>query len=94
MNKCHVNFTKEKNILIEINNSSFMTSRIGSEGTCIKIAKLCKKFNTRIIVNSDAHFCYSIGDFTIAEAMLTEIGMPEELILNLNNEKLMDFITK
>jgi len=85
---------KEKNILIEINNSSFITSRIGSEGTCIKIAKLCKKFKTKIIVNSDAHFCYSIGDFTIAEVMLTEIGMPEELILNLDKEKLMDFITK
>ena len=85
---------KEKNILIEINNSSFTTSRRGSEETCTKIAKLCKKFETRIIVNSDAHFCYSIGDFSLAEKMLTEIGMPVELIINTNKEKLMEFLTR
>ena len=85
---------KEKNILIEINNSSFITSRIGSEETCIKIAKLCKEFKTRIIVNSDAHFCYSIGDFSVAEKMLKEIGMPEDLIINTNKEKLLDFFKK
>ncbi|MBC8059158.1 MAG: phosphatase [Clostridiaceae bacterium] len=82
---------KDKNILIEINNSSFTKSRIGSEETCIKIAKLCKKFQTRIIVNSDAHFCYSIGDFSVAEKMLMEIGMPEELIINTNKERLLNF---
>lgn len=82
---------KDKNILIEINNSSFTKSRIGSEETCIKIAKLCKEFGARIIVNSDAHFCYSIGDFAVAEKMLTEIGMPEELIINTNKERLMNF---
>lgn len=85
---------KEKNILIEINNSSFITSRIGSEGTCIKIAKLCKEFGTRIIVNSDAHFCYAIGNFSVAEKMLTEIDMPEELIINTDKEKMMDFLTR
>jgi len=83
---------KDKNILIEINNSSFIKSRLGSEETCIKIAKLCKEFQTKIIVNSDSHFCYSIGDFTVAEKILTEIGMPEELIINTDKEKLMDFI--
>lgn len=85
---------KEKNILIELNNSSFVTSRIGSEENCTKIVKLCKEFGVKIIVNSDAHFCYSIGNFSVAEKILKEIHMPEELIINTNVETLIDFLRK
>jgi putative hydrolase len=83
---------KEKNILIEINNSSFISSRIGSEKVCTKIAKLCKELGVRIIINSDAHFCYSIGEFSAAEKMLKEIDFPESLIINTNKDNLMDFL--
>lgn len=83
---------KEKNILIEINNSSFVRSRKGSEIVCTKIAKLCKEHGAKIIINSDAHFCYNIGEFTVAEKLLKDIRMPEELIINANREKLMNFL--
>ncbi|MFT5872064.1 MAG: putative hydrolase [Clostridium sp.] len=83
---------KEKNILIEINNSSFVSSRKGSDKNCIKIVELCKEFGVRIIVNSDAHFCYSIGNFSVAEKILKRIDMPEELIINTNKEKLIEFL--
>lgn len=82
---------KEKNILLEINNSSFVSSREGSDKVCTKIAELCKKLNVRIILNSDAHFCYSIGEFSIAEKMLRKIYFPESLIINTNKEELMGF---
>jgi len=85
---------KQKNILVEINNSSFVTSRIGSDKNCTKIAKLCMKFGAKIIVNSDAHFCYSIANFSVAEKMLTEIHMPEELITNANEERLITFLNE
>ncbi|MGH4137967.1 phosphatase [Clostridium sp.] len=83
---------KEKNILIELNNSSFISSRLGSEKNCIKIIKLCKKFGVKIIVNSDAHFCYSIGNFAVAEKALKDITMPEELIINTNKKMLIEFL--
>ncbi|MBU3159169.1 phosphatase [Clostridium frigoris] len=83
---------KEKNILIELNNSSFVSSRLGSDKNCTKIVKLCKKFGVRIIVNSDAHFCYSIANFIAVEKILTEILMPEELVINTNKENLMKFL--
>lgn len=83
---------KEKNILIEINNSSFLTSRKGSDINCTKIAKLCKEHGVKIIVNSDAHFCYSIGNFAVVEEMLKDINMPEELIINTNEERLIAFL--
>ncbi|GCD11991.1 phosphatase [Clostridium tagluense] len=83
---------KEKNILIELNNSSFITSRIGSDKNCTKIAKLCIEFGVKIIVNSDAHFCFSIGNFSSVEKLLKDIGMPEELIVNTNRAMLIEFL--
>jgi len=83
---------KDKNILIEINNSSFVTSRKGSDKNCTKIAELCKKHGAQIIVNSDAHFCYSIGNFSVVEKMLKDIDMPEDLIINTSKERLITFL--
>ena len=83
---------KEKNILIEINNSSFVRSRIGSEKTCTKIARLCKEYNVRIIINSDAHCCFNIGEFDSAIKMLENIQMPEELIINRSKNELLQFL--
>ncbi|WP_102399066.1 phosphatase [Haloimpatiens massiliensis] len=83
---------KEKNILLEINNSSFVSSRKGSEDTCSKIAKLCKKYGTRIIINSDAHFATAVGDFKEAEAILKSVGMPEELIINKSEKEVLNYL--
>ncbi len=46
--------------LVEINNNTFK-SRKSSAQNCVEIAKICKKTNTRIIVNSDAHFSTAVG---------------------------------
>ncbi|KZL92602.1 phosphatase [Clostridium magnum] len=83
---------KEKNILIEINNSSFVSSRIGSEKNCARIAHLCKEYGVKIILNSDAHFYLNIGNFHAALSMLKEIDMPEELIINRSKEDFLDFL--
>ncbi|MDD7794719.1 phosphatase [Clostridium sp. 'White wine YQ'] len=83
---------KEKNILIEINNSSFIRSRIGSDKTCTKIARLCKEHGVRIILNSDAHSCFHIGNFDAAIEILKKIDMPEELIINGSKSEFLDFL--
>lgn len=83
---------KEKNILIEINNSSFVSSRTGSEHNCSKIARLCKEYGVRIIINSDAHSCFKIGKFDEAIKMLKEIDMPEKLIINSSKEELFNYL--
>lgn len=83
---------KEKGILIEINNSSLVRSRIGSEKSCIKLATLCKENNVRIILNSDAHSCFHIGNFDAVIKILKNIDMPEELIINTSKDKLFDFL--
>lgn len=79
----------ENGVLIEINNSSFTTSRVGSYSNCAEIASLCKKYGAKLIINSDAHFCTLIGEFTEAVKMLESIDFPEELIINKDPNELL-----
>lgn len=88
-----VKTAKEKNVLIEINNGSFI-SRKGSEKTCRKVATLCKEHNVNVILGTDSHFCSQIGRFPKAEEMLKDIGFPEELIMNTNEEKILKYLKK
>lgn len=83
---------KEKDILIEINNSSFVGVRAGSKEVCRRIALLCKDYGVRVIMNSDAHFCHSIGRFDEAIKLLKDINMPEKLIINSSEEAFLDFL--
>ena len=85
---------KEKDILIELNNSSLTGSRKGSEGNCANIAKLCKEYGVKIIIGSDAHTCFHIGEFDSVHRLLEEINMPEELIMNNDEFKLLKYLKK
>lgn len=84
---------KEKDIIIELNNSSLTSSRVGSKGNCLKIAKLCKEYGVKVILSSDAHFCNKVGEFDEVLQILKDIEMPEELIMNYE-EKIISFLKK
>lgn len=80
---------KEKDIMIEINNSSLLGgSRVGSNANCEKIALLCKKYKSKVILSSDAHINTKIGNFSKGIELFEKIDMPEELIMN-DPEKLI-----
>lgn len=83
---------KEKNILLEINNSSLLTSRVGSEDNCHELALLCKRHQVPIIVNSDSHFAMDVGRLDNAIKLLKDIDMPEELIINSTVEKFENYM--
>ena len=82
---------KEKGKLVEINAHTYML-RKQDEDNCKQIAQICKKYMVPIIVNSDAHFAYNIGEVSKPMKMLSEIGFPEELIVNLNIESLNNYL--
>ena len=84
---------KEKNKLIEINNSSFR-SRPGSEENCKQVISLCKNLEVNIIINSDAHVCTQIGNFEVAHKLLQENSFPEELIMNTNKDKIINYLMR
>ena len=80
---------KEKNIMIEINNSSLLgSSRVGSDVNCKKVALLCREIGTKVILTSDSHINTCIGVFNKWIELLEEIQMPKELVMN-DPEKLI-----
>ncbi|TDT63726.1 phosphatase [Fonticella tunisiensis] len=83
---------KEYNVLVEINNSSFTGSRAGSYENCRRIAEICAKENVFITIGSDAHICYSIGEFQKAEELIKEAGIMDEYIINTDPDKIKNYL--
>ncbi|MBE5039355.1 phosphatase [Ructibacterium gallinarum] len=82
---------KKYNKCIEINNHSFSV-RHGSRENCMKIAEVCKKIGTKIVVSSDAHNSFQIGVFDHALELLKEVDFPEEQIMNLTAARFTDYL--
>ena len=73
--------------VVEINNNSFAI-RKGSAENCTAIARLCKKYEVPIVVDSDSHIEFTIGHVETALNMLEEIEFPEELVINSSVDRL------
>jgi putative hydrolase len=84
---------KEYGKIVELNELSFI-GRPGSTVNCVEIAKLCKKYEVTVVVNSDSHFATHIGKFPKVLKMLDEIDFPEKLVLNANEENFFDYFKK
>lgn len=74
----------EEGVAIEINTSSLNpdSARKGGRENVRELLLLCKKYGTRVLIGSDSHISYTIGQFGEALAMMEEIGFPEELVIN------------
>lgn len=83
---------KERNVLIEINNSSFGPARKGSRDNCYKIAQRAKELGAQIILGSDAHICFDVGNFTKAHELIESLGIPDELIMNISVNKFKKYL--
>lgn len=84
-----VKAAKEHDIMIEINNSSFGKSRVGSRENCEEIARVAKAYGVKMIAGSDAHIRYDLGRFDYAKEVFQRLDIPESLIMNTSAEKLL-----
>lgn len=80
--------------LIEINNSSFVGSRKGSEENCRRIAARAKEKGVRLVAGSDCHISFDVGRFDRVEEIFEEAAMPEELVINTDPQKLIEYLNK
>lgn len=87
-----VNKAKQKNVLIELNNGSLSGSREGSLDNCKKIANVCKKKHAKVILGTDSHISFDIGNFSNVQKMLDSVDMPEELIMNTDERKIIEYL--
>lgn len=69
-------------VLVEINNSSFTTSRPGSKKNCASLAEAVARHDGWLTFGSDAHIASRVGVFDESLAFMETIGFPKERILS------------
>lgn len=79
-------------VALEINNSSFTTSRVGSEPNCRAVAAAVRDAGGRLAFGSDSHTAFTLGDFEHCLRITQEVGFPEDRILNVTPRRLLDFL--
>lgn len=84
---------KKNHKLIELNNASLNPkgSRVGAEKIDKIILEICRNNNVPIILGSDAHIKYDVGNVDRCNKLLEEINFPKELIVNYNNDLLKEY---
>lgn len=85
---------KEKKVLIEINNNSLNPNgfRLNARENDIKILELCKKYQTPIVIDSDAHSCDIIANHQNVDSLLELVDFPEKLIMNCSAKDFKKYI--
>ena len=75
---------KQYHTPLEINNSSLRptASRQGAKKTLPILLSFCKRYQVPVVLGSDAHIWYDVGDLSHAQALLNFLDFPETLILN------------
>lgn len=80
---------KEKDVALEINNSSLKQSRCGSKPLCLEFARLAYQYGAKLTLGTDSHFADAVGDFTEALLLLDEAEVPVDYVLNIMPERVL-----
>lgn len=87
---------KETKTLLEINNSSLNPVR--KKETALKnnleILRFCKQYEVPVILSSDAHISYAIADYSFIWPLLQETDFPDQLIMNYDTERFLEYISR
>lgn len=84
---------KETKTLLEINNSSLKPNsfRVGAIENAKVLLNLCKKHDVKVILGSDAHIYYQVGNFENCTKILEEVNFPGNLVVNFNEEYIKEY---
>lgn len=84
------------NTVLELNNSS-LGNRATRENTFSNINQMlekCVKYNARVIIGSDAHFCTEVGEVSNIIKIIEQTKFPKELIVNTSLDGLKYVLNK
>lgn len=81
-------------VMIEINNSSLVHSRPGSDSRCALIAESARDHDAYLTFGSDAHFCSYIGNFEACIKLVKTIGFPKERLVSTHAVKLLEYLAE
>lgn len=86
---------KESHTLLEINNHSLAPERkkkIAWDNNR-EILRLCKQYETPLILGSDAHISFQIADYSRITPLLEETEFPDELIMNYWPDRFFSYLS-
>lgn len=86
----------EHKVLLELNENSVKPSgyRKNSRENSIRMLESAEKYGTKVIIGSDAHIEYNIGNHRYAHSLIEQLGFPEELIVNKSVEETLEALKK
>ena len=79
-------------VALEINNSSFLHSRKGSEDNCRAVAAAVRDAGGWVALGSDSHTAFTMGEFEECLKILDAVDFPPERILNVSPRRLLNFL--
>ncbi|MBQ7630963.1 MAG: phosphatase, partial [Selenomonadaceae bacterium] len=66
--------------------------RAGSRENAKLMLAACKKFSASVIMGSDAHINFDVGNHKFSQEVLKENNFPQELIVNDDVKKFLNFV--
>ena len=84
----------EEKVAIEINNSSLnpQAARQNGRENIKELLYWCEKYKVPVLLGTDSHICYTVGDFTETLTLLEEVHFPKELVLNYDAENMTKLV--
>jgi len=86
---------KDNHVLLEVNSSSYFVPkghRAGSEEKAKLMLAACKKYGTQVIMGSDAHVEFDVGNHAASQKILADNNFPAELVVNDDTEKFFEHV--
>ena len=84
----------ERGKVVEFNEAHIFTGSQENRRNALRLAEACARWGVTVAVDSDAHSEWDVGCTSKAAEMLAEMGFPEELVLNLTAERVLDFLQR
>ena len=84
----------ENHVLLEINNSSYTGGgyRAGSRENAKLMLSACKKYGAAVIMGSDAHVEFDVGNHKLSQEVIAENNFPAELVVNDDTKKFFEHV--
>ncbi|WP_067666101.1 phosphatase [Ferrimonas marina] len=83
---------KAHNVAMEINNSSFSHSRVGSEPRCLHLLERVGHHGGKVSFGSDAHIAFHLGHFGNCIAAAEQVGFPRDQVVSADAASLLRFL--
>lgn len=81
-------------VLVEINNSSFTTSRAGSVKQCAALAEAVARHDGYLTFGTDAHIAARVGVVDQCIALVESVGFPPDRIISSKGSRFLAFLKR